>query len=96
MEKIRNELGIVVNGEMLAWSPCNTSKTKQHFSFNLDRRFRVKKEFGPERFYNIPSSLSRRGTSIGYGDRFKMGDNSPGRACPSPDSYTLKSDFDFT
>ena len=62
----------------------NTSTSKQMYSFSHAKRFKPKLIDESQFFYNIPTGMSHRGTSFGYGTKmsFSNRDNSPG-----PGSY---------
>ena len=62
----------------------NTSTSKEMYSFSTAKRFTPKIRDESQFFYNIPSGMSRRGTSFGYGTKmsFSSRDQSPG-----PGSY---------
>ena len=62
----------------------NTSTSKQMYSFSHAKRFKPKLTDESQFFYNIPTGMSHRGTSFGYGTKmsFSNRDNSPG-----PGSY---------
>ncbi|CDW71854.1 UNKNOWN [Stylonychia lemnae] len=83
-------------------SPLNTSKSKTLYSFTKQSRF--PKASGPQQnikflisiscdsVYNIPTSFSKRSTSIGYGKRF--GDLIRTTVAPSPQLYNIPSTKD--
>ena len=58
----------------------NTSTSKQMYSFPQAKRFKPKLTDESQFFYNIPTCMSHRGTSFGYGTKmtFSNRDNSPG------------------
>ena len=58
----------------------NTSTSKQMYSFSQAKRFKPKLTDESQFFYNIPTCMSHRGTSFGYGTKmsFSNRDNSPG------------------
>ena len=62
----------------------NTSTSKQMYSFSHAKRFKPKLTDESQFFYNIPTGMSHRGTSFGYGTKmsFSNRDHSPG-----PGSY---------
>ena len=62
----------------------NTSTSKQMYCFSHAKRFKPKLTDESQFFYNIPTGMSHRGTSFGYGTKmsFSNRDNSPG-----PGSY---------
>ena len=47
----------------------NTSTSKQMYRFNTTERFKTEDKDQSSFFYNLPSTLSKRGASIGYGQK---------------------------
>jgi hypothetical protein len=64
MNKINYQSRKILINNML-----NNSKSKQMFSFGKAKRFNLRTECLSNSFYNIPSTLSKRGTSFGYGHK---------------------------
>jgi hypothetical protein len=62
----------------------NTSTSKEMYSFPLSRRFNDRKRDNSPFFYNIPSSLSKRATSLGFGNKIVFNQNT---ITPGPGSY---------
>lgn len=58
-----------VVGEAISRHPCNTSTTKQMYSFSKADRFPRQRPYGEHRFYDLPPVLSNRKTTFGYGER---------------------------
>lgn len=61
-----------ITGTNLNHNLQNTSSSKQMYSFGKDPRFHYKIEDKGGAFYNIPSSLSTRSTSFGYGNKYDI------------------------
>ena len=81
----------VANSAQVSLHSSNRSPTKQAWSFNKSERFDyMKNRLKTNGNYDIPTTLSRRGTSFGYGPRKNFAVNN---GVPSPNSYQTKSDF---
>lgn len=65
--------------------PANTSSAKYHWSFSKAARFPTPKAYTATISYNLPSSVSRRKSGIGYGNRSKNFEGSKDN--PSPCKY---------
>ena len=67
----RNNSNIITNKDLLYKSKViiNNSTSKAMYSFPLSRRFTKFKYDNSSFFYDIPSTLSKRSTSIGYGNK---------------------------
>ena len=73
-------------------SLLNTSSTKQAYSFGKANRFNFNKKLDFSfHFYDIPSTQSKRYTSLGYG---KKGDYDKNIGCGSNQLYAAPSYFD--
>ena len=73
---------ILYNPELLSKRKViiNTSTSKEMYSFSTAKRFQKSIRDDSPFFYNIPTSISHRGTSIGYGSKisFSSKNQSPG------------------
>ena len=73
---------ILYNPELLSKRKViiNTSTSKEMYSFSTAKRFQKSTRDDSPFFYNIPTSISHRGTSIGYGSKisFSSKNQSPG------------------
>lgn len=69
-------------------NPLNSSKSKFQYSFSRAERFYDKKSFSVTsiRFYDLPSTKSRRKTTFGYGNRTSFLANNN----PPPNQYEAK------
>lgn len=75
-------------------NPLNSSTAKQLFSFSKANRFEnMRGSLNDNVSYNLPSTRSLRSTSFGYGSKIL---DSRRKDSPSPDSYRIPSDFDFS
>jgi hypothetical protein len=66
-----NITGRVETPQQVLNHPANTSSAKYHWSFSKASRFPGNKSYTATISYNLPSSVSRRKSGIGYGDRSK-------------------------
>lgn len=78
-----------------------SASTLQHssvsYKFPQANRFPpIKNTSGNSLYSPSPTSLSSKGTSLGFGNRIDLSEygNKDARMNPSPDRYSLKSDFD--
>lgn len=72
------------NSAQIANSPTNNSTAKSQFSFPKAKRFpQVTAETG--KFYDIPSTFSKRTTSFGYGKKYDF--TSDKEKTPDPGAY---------
>ena len=70
----------------------NTSVSKQLYSFSKANRFTNSNYVSPAPYYdNKITSLNRRATSFGYGNKFTLANQS---GFPSPDHYSKQGNFD--
>ena len=73
-------------------SPMNNSVSKQLYSFSKANRFTNSNYVSPAPYYdNKITSLNRRATSFGYGNKLTLGNTS---GFPSPDHYIKKGVFE--
>ena len=70
----------------------NTSSSKQMYSFPKAERFGQRKQGYDCFYYNLPSMMSKRGTSIGYGTKVDLGKKQSGR---SDQMYNIPREFDL-
>ena len=73
-----------------------TLQHKRTFTYSFSRatRFRSLKRSEGAEFVALPSTLNRRGTSQGYGERWSPG-NTLGAKSPAPGSYNVPSSFNL-
>ena len=74
-------------------NPISTSSFKQLFSFGKEGRFGCSKHLVIDRFYDIPTTKSKRSTSFGYGNKIDL---SLKNRTPAPGDYTIKSEFEVS
>ena len=86
---------IVKAGSDICRANTNTSTAKFQYTFSKDARFHERKydksKDGQYQFYVLPSTLSKRYTSFGYG---KMSDFTKGDKNYAPKFYNTGTDFD--
>jgi len=66
--------------------PSNTSTAKYLYSFSKSKRFAEKGGYTSTISYNLPSSITKRKTGFGYGNRSKFFDGH-NVTNPSPRKY---------
>ncbi len=66
-----NITGRIETPQQILKHPANTSSAKYHWSFSKSARFPMAKAYTATISYNLPSSVSKRKSGIGYGDRSK-------------------------
>ena len=71
----------------------NNSSSKYHWSFSKSSRFGDNKGYTQTISYNLPSSVSRRKSGIGYGNRSNFFDGN-NMTNPPPGLYDLGSSFE--
>ena len=78
-------------------SPLNRSKSKQAFSFGKLERFLEEKKYhnmicrrSPDKFYDLPDSLDRRATTLGFGKKVEF----IKKDAVDPAKYHIKSEFE--
>ena len=64
----------------------NTSTSKEMFSFPTTKRFNKSIRDDSPFFYNLPNTLSKRGTSFGYGSKVVFSDSNQ---YPGPGTYKI-------
>mmetsp|Transcript_6729 Transcript_6729/g.11989 ORF Transcript_6729/g.11989 Transcript_6729/m.11989 type:complete len:291 (+) Transcript_6729:201-1073(+) len=74
-------------------SPVNTSPSKQQYSFAKCDRFKSTKYQGCDNFYELPSALSKRSTTLGRGTKYDF-TKERGQGVPPPNAYDQPTDFD--
>ena len=67
-----NISGRIETPQQILKHPSNTSTAKHHFSFSKSPRFPTPKAYTDTISYDIPSSVSKRKSGIGYGGRSKV------------------------
>ena len=68
---------------------CNTSSSKQQFSFGRDKRFKNRLlQYSKTDYYQLPSQVSKKGGVIGNAKRDCQKDSKP--QGPAPDKYDPK------
>ena len=73
-------------------SPLNSSRSKQLYSFSKSNRFYNHNYVSTAPYYdNKVTSLGKRATSFGYGDKFTLANRS---GFPSPDHYNKNGMFE--
>jgi len=65
---------------------ANNSTAKYHYSFSKSNRFHNRSGYTNTISYNLPSSVTRRNTGFGYGDRSKFFEGQNVKN-PSPGKY---------
>ena len=82
----------VANSAQISLHQANKSPTKQIWSFAKADRFgaRRRKNQNEKIGYDLPTTLSKRGTSFGYGSRKNFAINN---GVPPPNTYKAKSNF---
>lgn len=83
---------IVSNPQQICNSALNRSKTKSLYSFPKSERFKVKKNYYCENFYELPSTITKRTTNLGYATKYDF--TKGNKECPAPNVYNIKSDFE--
>ena len=79
-----------------------SASTLQHhaasYRFPQADRFPAIKSYGPHCYSGSPTSMSGKGTTMGYGSKVDVINytNKEAQLFPSPDRYNLKSDFDVS
>ena len=79
-------------GESISTNILNKSHSKQMYSFSKASRFQLIKAPLSSVFYNIPSSLSARSTSMGFGTKSDFTQN---KNNPNLPFYNIKRLFDY-
>ena len=87
-----NVTGVIETPQQILQHPANTSSAKYHWSFAKSPRFPTPKGYTATLSYNLPSSVSRRKSGIGVGDRSKFFDG-VNVDNPPPCKYEATSDF---
>lgn len=64
--------GLIETPQQILNHPVNTSTAKYHWSFSKTPRFKDYRGYTSTISYNLPSSVSKRKSGIGYGDRSKF------------------------
>ena len=72
--------------------PANDSKSKYHWSFSKSARFPDSKQYTATISYNLPSTVSRRKSGFGYGNRSTHFDGQ-NIGHPPPTTYNQGSAF---
>lgn len=80
---------------MSTFQSHNTFQNSSYmYSFSKDRRFPKLKSVGSDCMYLLPSIRNKRAAGFGIGDRPSV-TKIHGKDCPSPDTYKIKTIFDF-
>jgi hypothetical protein len=69
INKTMNITGRIETPQQILNHPANTSSAKHHWSFSKASRFAAPKGYTATLSYDLPSSISRRKSGIGYGGR---------------------------
>lgn len=88
-----NHSGRIEQPAQILKHPANNSSSKYHWSFSKSSRFGDNKGYTQTISYNLPSSVSRRKSGIGYGNRSNFFDGN-NMTNPPPGLYDLGSSFE--
>ena len=89
-----NHSGRIEHPAQILKHPANNSTSKYHWSFSKSNRFGDNKGYTQTISYNLPSSVSRRKSGIGYGNRSNFFDGN-NMTNPPPGLYDLGSSFEI-
>lgn len=87
-----NTSGMLETSQQIGQHQANTSTSKQRWSFSKSARFPNHRGYTNTISYDLPSSKSKRKTSLGFGNRSKHFDG-VNLTNPSPCKYQQSSDF---
>jgi hypothetical protein len=88
-----NHSGRIEQPQQILKHQTNNSTAKYHWSFSKSRRFSDNKGYTQTISYNLPSSVSKRKSGIGYGSRSKYFDGL-NTTNPAPGLYELGTTFE--
>ena len=82
----------VSNYNSICNNPLNRSKSKSLYSFPKNERFKAEKNYYCDKLYELPTTKSKRFTSLGYSNKY---DFTKGlEKSPAPNKYLMKSDIE--
>ena len=83
---------VVSTAKQICDNPLNMSKTKSLYSFPKSERFIKDKPLYVYKFYNLPPTINKRTTNLGYSEKY---DFTKGvTKTPAPNKYELKTDIE--